>query len=235
MALDTRVPIDVDCVSKSFGARRVLTSASLRAERGEITGLLGRNGSGKTTLLRILVGMTTPDNGVLRIDGVGQLGATTAELAQRGVFYLPARDLLVPALSVRAQLESIRDRFTVHTDVEAIARTLGIFERLQQKPHTLSGGERRRAELAVALSRAPSVLIADEPLRGITPIDAEVIMGALKSFARAGGAVIVTGHELPLLLPHLDRVVWCYSGTTREFPTVASAQADFSFRTHFMP
>lgn len=218
-----------------FGDRRVLTSASLRATAGSVTGLLGRNGAGKTTLLRILVGLTAPDNGMLRVNGVGQFGTSMAQLAAQGVFFLPARDLLLPGLSVRAQLQSVRNRFESPINIDELCDRLGILARINQKPRTLSGGERRRAELAVALVRKPSVLVADEPLRGITPIDADALMGALRAFANAGGAVVVTGHELPLLLPHLDRVTWCYSGTTREFATVADANADFQFRKHFMP
>jgi ABC-type multidrug transport system ATPase subunit len=228
-------PLEADSVCHSFGNRRVLTSASLRAVQGQVTGLLGRNGAGKTTLLRILVGMQVPDNGAVRLDGAGQMRVTLSRLAARGVFFLPARDLLLSGLSVRDQLCSMRDTFAAAVDVHAVATSLGIADRLDQKPPTLSGGERRRAEVAAALARAPTVLVADEPLRGITPVDAEVLMGALRAFAARGGAVVITGHELPLLLPHLDRVTWCHAGRTREFPSVEAATADFAFRRDFLP
>jgi lipopolysaccharide export system ATP-binding protein len=233
--VNNKVPLSADSVSKTYDGRKVLSAATLPARPGMVTGLLGRNGAGKTTLLRILTGSMAPDNGVVCIDGVGQLQVTLSQLAVRGVFFLPARDLLLPSLSVMQQMQSARDRFGGNGDLEALASLLGIAERVNQKPPTLSGGERRRAELAVALAREPRVLIADEPLRGITPLDADVLMGALRTFARAGGAVVVTGHELPLLLPHLDHVIWCHAGKTREFPSVEAAQQDFAFRRDFMP
>ncbi len=229
------VPLEADCVFKHYGERRVLTSASLRAVPGVITGLLGRNGAGKTTLLRILTGELAPDNGVVRVDGVGELRVHLASLARRGVFYLPARDLLLRRLSVIAQLRAVQATFGVHNDLQQIATLLGIAGRLQQRVSALSGGERRRAEFALALVRAPRVIVADEPLRGVTPLDADVLMGALRTFVQGGGAVIVTGHELPLLLPHLDRVLWCHAGRTREFASVQHAQRDFAFRRDFLP
>ncbi len=233
--MNTVNPLEADCVSLSYGDRRVLSSASLRALSGQVTGLLGRNGAGKTSLLRILVGMMAPDNGVVRVDGAGQLRVTLPQLAQRGVFFLPARDLLLPGITVLRQMRAARDRFSGTGDLERLAFVLGIAERVQQTPSTLSGGERRRAELALALARQPRVLVTDEPLRGITPLDADALMGAMRGFAGHGGAVVVTGHELPLLLPHLDRVTWCHAGKTREFASVAAAQADFAFRRDFMP
>ncbi len=231
----TANPLEADCVSLSYGDRQVLSSASLRAQPGQVTGLLGRNGAGKTSLLRILVGIRAPDNGVVRVDGVGQLRVTLPQLAQRGVFFLPARDLLLPGITVLRQMRAARDRFGGTGDLERLALVLGIAERVQQSPATLSGGERRRAELAVALARQPRVLVTDEPLRGITPLDADALMGAMRGFAAHGGAVVVTGHELPLLLPHLDRITWCHAGKTREFASVTAAQADFAFRRDFMP
>ena len=233
--MSAAIPLAADCVCKSYDGRKVLTSASIWARPGLVHGLLGRNGAGKTTLLRILVGMMAPDNGVVRIDGVGQLHVTLPQLAHGGVFFLPARDLLLPRLSVMQQMRAARDRFGGTGELEALASVLGIADRANQKPPTLSGGERRRAELAVALAREPRVLIADEPLRGITPLDADVLMGAMRAFAQRGGAVVVTGHELPLLLPHLDSLTWCHAGKTREFPSVAAAQQDFAFRRDFMP
>lgn len=233
--MTTALPLEADSVSKTYGDRRVLTSASLRAAPGLLTGLLGRNGAGKTTLLRILVGMIAPDNGVVRVDGVGQLRVRLPQLAMRGVFFLPARALLLPSLRVIDQLRAVRDRFSAAVDLDGLTSLLGIAERVGQKASTLSGGETRRAELAVALAREPRVLVADEPLRGITPIDADVLMGAMRAFAQRGGAVVITGHELPLLLPHLDRVTWCHAGATREFESVATAEADFVFRRDFMP
>ena len=227
--------LEADCVAKRYGDRRVLVSASLRAVAGRVTALLGRNGAGKSTLLRITTGSIAPDSGYVRLRGETLLTVSLAQLALEGVFFLPDRDLLHPAFAIGAQIQAVADAFRVPVDVPALAGLLGISAVLALRPRTLSGGERRRAEIAVAIARRPAVLIADEPLRGLSPLDAEAIMAALSVFAREGGSVIVTGHETPLLLPAVDRVTWCNAGTTREFDSPAEAMRDFAFRRDFLP
>ena len=227
--------LEADCVAKRYGDRQVLVSASLRAVPGKVTALLGRNGAGKSTLLRITTGSIAPDSGYVRLRGQTMLTASLARLAAEGVFFLPDRDLLHPAFAIGAQIQAVADGFRVPVDVPALAGRLGIAGVLALRPRALSGGERRRAEIAVAIARHPAVLIADEPLRGLSPLDAESILAALATFARAGGSVIVTGHETPLLLPAVDRVTWCDAGTTREFDSPADAMQDFAFRRDFLP
>ncbi len=226
--------LEADCVGKKFGTRTVLSSASLRARAGMVTALLGRNGAGKTTLLHITTGMQSPDTGIVRFDGQTLTHPSLPSLARQGVFFLPDRDLLHPSLSLGAQLHAVAGWFGANVNVHQIAEQLRISTVLASRPRALSGGERRRAEVAVALLRAPRVFMLDEPLRGIQPLDAEILMGTLKDFARAGGAVILTGHELPLILPHVDHVTWCAHGTTREFRNAAEAERDFAFQRDFL-
>jgi ABC-type multidrug transport system ATPase subunit len=227
--------LEADCVSKSYRGRLVLKSASLRVTPGRVTALVGRNGAGKSTLLRITTGTIAPDSGYVRLRGEMLLAASLASLAHKGVFFLPDRDLLYRNLLLGKQLEAVADTFGVPRDTERIASDLGISSCLERKPRTLSGGERRRAEIAVALARRPEILLADEPLRGIAPIDAELILGAFRAFARQGGAVVLTGHELPTLMAGVDDLTWCTAGTTREFPSGADAMRDFAFRRDFLP
>lgn len=229
--------LEADCVAKRFGSRAVLTAASLRAISGQVTALLGRNGAGKSTLLRIACGVIAADTGIVRLRDVMQPKPTLAGLARQGVCFLPDRDLLQPMVPVRPQLQAMA-RLCLPDDVasdrvDMVAEALGITQRVMQKPRSLSGGERRRAEVALVLSGAPDVLLLDEPLRGIAPLDAEAIMGTIRGYAADGGAVVLTGHELPLLLPHVDRVTWCTAGTTREFATAGAALADHAFVRDF--
>lgn len=226
--------LEVDCVAMSYGGRRVLSSASLRASLGQVTALLGRNGIGKSTLLRIGAGVLAPETGIVRCDGVTVDRLSLTTLAARGLFFLPDRDLLHPGLRLGAQLDAIARLRGDPAKLAEIVRLLRIGDRLAQPPRSLSGGERRRGEIAAALAAAPRVLMADEPLRGIDPRDAEIIMLALRTSAHAGSAVVLTGHELPLLLPHADRIVWCHAGTTREFASKDDAMADFAFRRDFL-
>src|SRR5450759_1516804 len=139
-----------DCVSKSFGGRRILSSASLRAVTGELRVLLGRNGGGKSTLMKIAAGWIQPASGSVHFSGTDRLTVRLRGLAEDGLFYLPDRDLFSSAFSVRTHLEMIRRQFD-GDDIEAAAAVVGLGAKLDLKPSDLSGGERRRAELAAIL------------------------------------------------------------------------------------
>jgi len=226
--------VEADSIVKRFGEKLVLKAASLRVEADTVTALVGRNGHGKSTLLRIMCGVLQPDGGSIRLNGVAQESVSTADLCRRGLFYLPDRDLLHPHLTVRIQIETASRVRGTGADASGIANLLGISERIDVKPTRLSGGERRRAEFAVAIACSPRVLVADEPLRGISPLDAEQILQALRFVATGGCSVVLTGHEVNLILPAADRVYWCVAGTTREFASPLEALSDFAFRRDFM-
>jgi ABC-type multidrug transport system ATPase subunit len=217
-----------DCVSKSFRGRRVLSSGSVRAVAGELRVLLGRNGVGKSTLIKIAAGWIQPDSGSVRFAGTSYLATRLPELAEHGLFYLPDHDLFSSAFSVRTQLEMIRRRFD-GGDIEHAAEAVGIAGKLDLRPAQLSGGERRRAEIAAVLVRRPRCLLADEPYRGLAPKDAEDVTGLLRGLAAAGMAIVVTGHEVPTLLASADHVTWCTSGTTYELGPPATAVLDEAF------
>jgi ABC-type multidrug transport system ATPase subunit len=222
-----------DCVSKAYGGRTVLSSASLRAVPGQLRILLGRNGSGKSTLMRIASGWIKPDTGIVRYDDDTYLSVRLRQLAARGLFYLPDHDLLSAAFTVRAQLDMFRERFDGTSIVEAADR-MGIAERLDQRPSQLSGGELRRAEVAAILVRRPRCLLADEPYRGIDPKDAEHLTRTFRQLAASGTAVVVTGHEVPTLLAAADHVTWCTSGTTCELGAPTEAELHDQFRREYL-
>jgi len=223
----------VESVAKSYAGRRVLSSASLRAVPGELRVLFGRNGIGKSTLLQIAAGRVAPDAGTVHFGSHAYLAARLPTLAAAGLFYLPDADLLSSAFTVRHQLTLFQRQFS-GGDVDAAAERLGIGARLDQRPDTLSGGERRRAELAAVLVRRPTCLLADEPYRGLAPHDAEVLTGVLRALATEGAAVLVTGHEVPTLLDAADHVTWCTSGTTYELGAPAIAVQHAAFRREYL-
>lgn len=224
-----------DCVSKAFGERRVLTSASLRARAGEVRAIFGRNGEGKSTLLKIAVGWLQPDSGVVRVGDTVHLRATLPALAAQGVFYLPDHEILAPAYRLDRQLRFFERRYARRRADDA-ARRARVHHLLHRYPDSLSGGELRRAELALAITRAPSVLIADEPYRGITPADHDDLTDLLRSLAAEGCAVVVTGHEVPSLLGAADHVTWCTDGTTYELgPPEQACEHDAFRRTYLGP
>jgi len=222
-----------DCVVKSFGMRRVLSSASLRAVPGEVRVLFGRNGVGKSTLLKIAVGLIEPDSGVVFYDGRARLRAELGVLAREGLFYLADENLFSSAFTIRRQLEFLRDQFA-GSSIEAAAARVGISHALDQRPYSVSGGERRRAELAAVLVRQPRCLVADEPYRGISPRDAEELSAIFRELAAAGCAVVLSGHEAHTLFDVATNITWCEAGSTQELGSPASARAHERFRTGYL-
>lgn len=220
-----------DCVGKRFGNRWVLRSASLRAVPGQLRAFVGRNGAGKSTLMKIAVGLTSADSGMVHFAGQPRLRPRLHQFAREGLFLLPDYDVLSGAFTIREHLRFVS---APDEDSMAIAKALGIESLLDARPFELSSGERRRAELAFAWQRRPRCLLADEPLRNISPIDGEVVLRTLRSMAEAGCAVIVTGHEIHALLSFAHHVTWCTEGTTYELGPPFMARADERFRRAYM-
>ena len=222
-----------DSIAKSFGERRVLSAATLRAVPGQVRVLFGRNGIGKSTLMKIAVGLVQPDSGVVRYADRPRLRSSLAAVAREGLFHLSDDDLFSAAFSVREQLSFLRARFNGESVDVAAART-GIEHVIDQRPYSLSGGERRRAELAAVLVRKPRCLIADEPYRGISPKDAESLSSIFRELADDGCAVIVSGHEVNTLLDVADHITWCTAGTTYEIGTPEQARAHEALRQEYL-
>jgi lipopolysaccharide export system ATP-binding protein len=221
-----------DSVRCTFGSRTVLNAATLWARRGRITCVLGRNGSGKSTLLRVAAGLQQPDQGVIIFNGRAYPRARLHVLGPAGLFYLPERGLLMRDQTLRAHLAAVVRRFG--GDASPHIRLLQLEELLDRRSHSLSGGERRRAEVALALTRAPLCLLADEPLMGIAPRDAELLGTAFRTLAQRGCGVVVTGHEVPALLDFADEVVWLAAGTTHSLGSPAEARQHWQFRREYL-
>ena len=224
-----------DSIARSFGGRQVLTSATITAGEGEIVALVGRNGVGKSTLLNIACGHDGADSGTVTFMRRAYLDASADALARAGLFLVPARDLLPTSLSIGDSLACARRAGGRRAlDVAEVAERLGLEAVLGLRPQAASGGERRRAELACAVIRAPRCLVADEPFRGVSPLDAECLRAEFRRAAAAGVAVIVSGHELPALFAIASRVVWCTDGTTQNLGSPAHAAADWRFMSELV-
>ena len=221
-----------DSVRHSFGPRLILNSATLWARTGEVTLMLGRNGCGKSTLFRIAAGLLRPDQGVVLFRDRAYQRARLPQLAAEGLFYLPERGLLVRNLTIGEALGLVTRRFDTSAD-EAI-ENLRLQPLLHRRPDSLSGGERRRCEVAMAIARQPTLLIADEPLMGQAPIDAALLANALRDLARSGCAVVVSGHEVPELMAVADEVVWLVAGTTHGLGSPAQAKDHWQFRREYL-
>jgi ABC-type multidrug transport system ATPase subunit len=222
-----------DSVGKSFGKRRILSAASLRAMPGEVKAVFGRNGVGKSTLIKIAAGIIQADTGSVSVNGQYLSRPSLPAMARAGLFYLPDHDLLSRSFTLGEQLNFFAQRFNRRTAAEA-ARLAQVQHLLAHRPHQLSGGELRRAELAAALTGRPACLIADEPYRGISPVDHDSLTEIFRGLAADGCAVVVTGHEVSALLELAHRITWCTSGTTYELGPPAIARANEAFRRDYL-
>jgi ABC-type multidrug transport system ATPase subunit len=223
-----------DSITRSFGQRRVLTAATLWARRGSIAALLGRNGCGKSTLLRVAAGLLAADQGVILFDGRVHARPRLHQLANDGLFLLPERGLLPRTDALRTLLRMVADRFGTYNLLDDVIDRLRVGDLLDRTADTFSGGECRRAEVAIALTRAPRVLLADEPFMGIAPKDIDTIASALRQLAQDGCAIVASGHEVEALLELADEVVWMTAGTTHSLGSPAAARAHWQFRHEYL-
>jgi ABC-type multidrug transport system ATPase subunit len=212
-----------------------LSSATLLATAGQITVLLGRNGAGKSTLLKIAAGWMRPDYGIVIFKGERYTRPRLAELALEGLFYLPERSLLCPTLTLREHLHALASRFPhVAQELGNVLRLLRLEALADHKPRDLSGGERRRAEVAIAFARRPDCLLADEPFQGIAPTDTEMLYQCFSDLASRGTAVVISGHEVPVLLELGHQVVWQTAGTTHFLGAPANARKNYQFVREYL-
>jgi ABC-type multidrug transport system ATPase subunit len=211
-----------ESIGKRFGRREVVRAAGCWAVPGEITVLLGRNGCGKTTLSRIAVGLLRADTGVVIVANARYRHPRLATLARQGVFFLSQDPWLSPAHTIERHFEALLHHLPTANVAEAIERT-GVGPFLAKKPTAVSPGERRCVELALALARRPVCLVADEPFLGLAPPQVELFGDVFRELAGLGAGLWITGHEVEVLLPLADTVVWMTGGTSHHLGTVRSA------------
>jgi ABC-type multidrug transport system ATPase subunit len=220
-------------IRKRYGGRQVLLSAGLWVRAGSISVLLGRNGGGKTTLVELALGWRRGESGVVTVGPERLVRPSLAHLARRGVFYLPQQSWLSPVHAVRTHFDAVAHVASRDSADNAIER-MRVGEFLDRQVNQLSGGERRRVELALAVARRPTCLIADEPFLGIAPQDAELVGSIFREMAAAGCGVFVTGHEVATLLDLADYVIWLIGGTTHDLGTVEAALAHRQFAREYL-
>ncbi len=198
-----------------------------------MTTLMGRNGSGKTTLLRVAAGVLRPDQGVVAVDGVTMVPAKLHTLATLGVMFLPQGRLLVPSASVADHFRAVHVTYD-GCEVEKVIEAAGIGDLMSQRAETLSGGEQARVSLGLAMARSPRVLLADEPLVGLAPVDQERLGGLLRSLATEGVAVVTSGHDTPVLMSISDEIIWSVAGTTHHIGSPETAREHHQFRREYL-
>lgn len=197
---------------KRFRGREVLKGLSLHVESGEVVGLLGPNGAGKTTCFYMILGLIPCDKGLIELDGRELTGLPVHARARAGLGYLPQEASIFRQLSVRenilAVLELKRDSGSKHDRerrAEELLEALGVPHLADAKGANLSGGERRRVEIARALASDPAFILLDEPFAGVDPISVAEIQRIVRHLTSRGIGVLVTDHNVRETLGICDR------------------------------
>jgi lipopolysaccharide export system ATP-binding protein len=204
-------------VEKSFGRRTVVRGVTLYVRRGEAVGLLGPNGAGKTTVFYMVTGLIKADKGRIELDGHDVTALPMYQRARLGIGYLPQEASIFRGLNVeeniRAVLEVVEpNRRRREADLNALLEEFNI-TRLRKTPTiALSGGERRRVEIARALATRPSYMLLDEPFAGIDPIAVGDIQNLVRHLTNRGIGVLITDHNVRETLGLTDRTYIIYSG-----------------------
>jgi lipopolysaccharide export system ATP-binding protein len=204
-------------LEKSYGNRQVVRGASLYVRKGEAVGLLGPNGAGKTTVFYMITGLIKADRGLIELDGHDITDLPMYQRARLGIGYLPQEASIFRGLNVedniRAVLEVVEpDRRRREADLDALLEEFHI-TRLRRTPSiALSGGERRRVEIARALATRPSYMLLDEPFAGIDPIAVGDIQKLVRHLTNRGIGVLITDHNVRETLGLTDRAYIIYAG-----------------------
>ena len=225
--------LGVVSIAKSYDKRAVLTDVSLSVAKGEVVGLLGPNGAGKTTCFYSIMGLVKPDSGRIMLDGEDITRLPMYRRAILGLGYLPQETSIFRGLTVEQNISAVLEMSEPDRDsrAERLDKLLGEFglTKLRAAPAmALSGGERRRCEIARALAANPSIMLLDEPFAGIDPISIADIRDLVKELKTRDIGVLITDHNVRETLGLVDRAYIIHSGRvlTEGSPAEIIANAD---------
>jgi lipopolysaccharide export system ATP-binding protein len=195
---------------KRYSGRAVVNYVSFNVGQGEIVGLLGRNGAGKTTSFRMTIGMISPDNGRVVFDGVDVTKMPMYKRARRGMGYLSQEPSIFQRLTVRQNLLAILEtmnftRAVRHDRCDQLLEQFGLAHVADHLARTLSGGERRKLEIARALVTNPTMILLDEPFSGVDPIAVEELQREIRGLKDRGISILLTDHNVRETLTVTDR------------------------------
>ncbi len=226
-------------VVKKYGKRTVVNSVSVQVEQGEIVGLLGPNGAGKTTTFYMMVGLITPYNGKIMLDNEEITKLPMYKRGQRGIGYLPQEASVFRQLSVEDNIKLVLELMKISKKeqkekLEELIEEFGLGHVRKSLGIQLSGGERRRTEIARALAMQPKFILLDEPFAGIDPIaveDIQVIVGTLK---KKNIGILITDHNVHETLNITDRAYLLFEGQILKAGTAEELAADELVRERYL-
>ena len=239
LAADGAPGLQVRGLRKSYRKRPVIRDVSLDLGRGEVVALLGPNGSGKTTCFYAIAGLVTPEGGSVRIDGVEVIGLPMYRRARMGIGYLPQEVSIFRGLNVQDNILAVLeiaepDRRRRRDRLEELLSEFSITHLRRAPALALSGGERRRVEIARCLAAKPKYLLLDEPFAGVDPIAVGDIRGLVSDLRRRGIGVLITDHNVRATLEIVDRAYILHDGGVLMSGTPAEVVGDEKVRRVYL-
>lgn len=226
-------------LEKSFRGRKIVRGVSLQVRYGEVVGLLGPNGAGKTTTFYMVVGLIRPDQGRVVLDGVDVTKMPMYQRARNGVGYLPQEPSVFRKLTVAENLMAILETMDLSSAArkerrDQLLAELGIAHLADSMAYTLSGGERRRVEIARSLTLSPKFILLDEPFAGIDPLALQDIQGIISLLKSKGIGILITDHNVRETLAITDRAYIISEGKIIEAGTAAEIMASPRVRQFYL-
>ncbi len=224
---------------KSYRGRQVVNGVSYEISQGEIVGLLGPNGAGKTTTFYMTVGLVHPNKGKVLFDGKDVTRLPMYKRARAGVGYLPQEASVFRKLTVADNLRLVlelakKPKTEIEKKVQELAEELHITKILNSNGNVLSGGERRRVEIARALASEPKFILLDEPFTGIDPVTIEEIQEILFRLKRRNIGILITDHNVAATLRITDRNYILIDGQIRASGNAREVAEDEGVRKHYL-
>jgi len=215
--LQTNLTLHSEKLVKRYRKRTVVNEVSINVKQGEIVGLLGPNGAGKTTTFYMMVGLVTPNSGKIFLNDTNITKKPMYKRARMGVGYLAQEASVFRNLTVRENLESILQFFSVSSKeikqrVDKLIEEFGLHKVVNSKGYALSGGERRRTEIARALVTEPKFILLDEPFAGVDPIAVEDIQEIVAQLTKQNIGILITDHNVHETLAITDRAYLMFEG-----------------------
>src|ERR1700685_1342514 len=226
-------------LSKSYRGRKVVDDVNLEVSQGEVVGLLGPNGAGKTTTFYILVGLARPDAGRVLLNGDDITDLPMYLRARSGISYLPQEPSVFRQLTVEQNLLAVLETLPLKPDqtrdrLEELLAQMGLQTVRLSRAYTLSGGERRRLEIARSLVLEPAFLLLDEPFSGIDPLTVVDIQKIIADLSKASIGVLITDHNVPETLAVSDRAYILHGGKILFAGTPAELSANPEVRRVYL-
>ena len=237
--MKNKMSLQANSLSKSYGPKVVVNDVSINVKQGEIGGLLGPNGAGKTTTFYSIVGLIKPDEGSVYLGGKDITSLPMFQRARNGIGYLAQEASVFRNLSVRDNILAVLEHQGISKEkqeekVEVLMKEFGLVEISDSMGKVLSGGERRRTEIARALATDPKFILLDEPFAGVDPIAVEEIQSIVNSLKKKDIGILITDHNVDETLSITDRSYLMFEGKLLKSGTSEELAADEQVRKLYL-